>query len=412
MAETTLASTQLARQNTIKALLDASKDAIARRLPKHLSADRIIKVALTAINTNIKLLSCTRESLTLSIMRAAELGLEPGGLLGEGYLVPYNCKVKGENGQERWEMQCQFIPGYRGLIVLARRSGEIANIFAEAVYKGDKFEVELGLNPKLSHVPDFDSESRDKDENITFTYAVARFKDESFQFVVLSRKQIEKLRARSKAATSGPWVTDYEEMAKKTAIRRLSKYLPLSVELAKALKYQEAAESGEFVTLDGVAELPVGDDGAEIDGLMDKLKIAAGDRKAMLESYKDNPAGLLNYLLKRAAPLAQPPTGQPQTLEAKTEPTQTTETKASTSPATEQASQAKTDAPQGQQSGEPPKRGRGRPKGSTKQQAQAPQAPPEHEEDGSEEEEPEPEPAVEDKPEPQQEVGKTGSFTF
>jgi recombination protein RecT len=305
--ELTIANKQHIQLNTLKSLLNASRDAIASRLPVHLNADRMIKVALTAINKDSKLLLCTRESITLSVMQAAELGLEPGGSLGEGYMVPYNCKVKDERGQERWEMQAKFIPGYRGLIVLARRSGEIANIFAEAVYKGDKFDVELGLNPKLVHVPDYDSDMRDDVKNMTFTYAVAKFKDGSYQFVVLSRKQIEKLRARSKAATFGPWVTDFEEMAKKTGIRRLAKYLPLSVELAKALELQGAAESGDFVVMDGggTPEFQLGEETPEIEKLMDKLGLSEENRKNIRESYKNNPAALLDYLLKKTAPLIQ-----------------------------------------------------------------------------------------------------------
>lgn len=251
-------STHLAVMNTFKALLDASKGAIASRVPRHLSADRILKVALTSINKSPKLLECTQSSVMAAVMQAAELGLEPGGALGEGYLVPYNNKVKGPGGVERWEHQCQFIPGYRGLIALARRSGEISTFYAEAVYAGDKFKVELGLDPKLEHTPDYDSEQRDDPKNITFTYSVARFKDGSFQFAVLSRKEIERIRKRSKAAESGPWVTDFEEMAKKTSVRRLSKSLPLSVEMAKALELQAAAEAGDFTMLDGAFELETG----------------------------------------------------------------------------------------------------------------------------------------------------------
>lgn len=233
-------ATRTAQQlNTVKAMLKQSESAIASRLPKHLTPDRITKVALTAINKTPKLLDCTKESLLMSIMQAAELGLEPGSALGEGYLVPYGA-------------QCQFIPGYRGLIALARRSGEIANIYAEAVYEGDTFEVELGLDPKLVHKPDWDNPNRDDVQKLTFVYAVARFKDGTYQFVVMSRRQVEGIHRRSKAGNSGPWVTDYEEMAKKTAIRRLAKTLPLSVEMAKACQLQAAAESGDFagITLD------------------------------------------------------------------------------------------------------------------------------------------------------------------
>ena len=350
MAEGAIVNTQLVRFNTLRSLLDQSKEKIQGRLPVHLNADRMIKVALTALNKDTKLLTCTRESVLLSVMQAAELGLEPGGSLGEGYLVPYNCKVKDEKGNERWEMQAKFIPGYRGLIVLARRSGEISNIYAEAVYKGDKIEIELGLNPKLLHVPDFDSDERDKETNLTFTYAVAKFKDGSFQFVVLSRKQIEKLKARSKAANSGPWVTDYEEMAKKTAIRRLSKHLPLSVELAKALEIQGAAESGDFVVLDGAAEFELGAGAApDPEALMDKLGWSEADRKTIRKSYDNNPAGLLDYLLKKTAPLTQTVTLAGTTQETK-------QAEASTA-STQQASQTQT----AQQTAGPQKAGRGRP---------------------------------------------------
>ena len=311
-------STQLVAMNTVKALLEASKSAVASRLPRHLTADRILKVALTSINKSPKLMDCSRESLLSAIMQAAELGLEPGGALGEGYLVPYNNKVKLPGGGEQWVMQCQFIPGYRGLIALARRSGDISNLYAEAVFDGDKFEVELGLEPKLMHKPDYDNEKRDDPKNLTFTYAVARFKDNSFQFVVLSRKQIERLRQRSKAADSGPWVTDFEEMAKKTAVRRLSKYLPLSVELAKALELQAGAEAGDFTTIEGTAfEL---DTGAETKALVDGAStktdavkaVVTGKAKAAAAAKAGKAAPQQEEQAAQKAPEDAPTTTQPE----------------------------------------------------------------------------------------------------
>lgn len=240
---------QLAALNSVKALVEASKGAIASRLPKHLTADRIIKVALTAVNKNPDLLKCTRESLILSIMQAAELGLEPGGALGEGYLIPYNNRVKTDGG-DTWVKQCQFIPGYRGLIALARRSGQIVSIEAHVVHEKDSFDCTLGLEPKLEHTPAWE----DADPGpLKFVYAVAKLKDGGVQFDVMSRAAIEGIRQRSKSKDSGPWKTDYEEMARKTVIRRLFKYLPVSVELAQALELQANSESGEFTatTIDG-----------------------------------------------------------------------------------------------------------------------------------------------------------------
>jgi recombination protein RecT len=215
---------------SVAQMLERNKQAIAARLPRHVAPDRIIKVALTAITKTPKLMECTRQSLILAILQAAELGLEPGGSLGEGWLIPYKDT-------------CQFIPGYRGLISLARRSGQIISIEAHVVHEADAFHFALGLEPVLNHVPDLEEEDSGK---ITHAYAIARLVGGGVQFEVMSKNQIDKIRARSRAANNGPWVTDYEEMARKTTIRRLAKYLPLSVELARALDLQAATESGDF----------------------------------------------------------------------------------------------------------------------------------------------------------------------
>lgn len=220
--------------NSVKTLLDKSKSAIASRLPKHVTADRLMKVALTAINKTPALLGCTQDSLLMSIMQAAELGLEPGGALGEGYLVPYG-------------KTCQFIPGYRGLISLARRSGQIISLEAHVVHMEDAFTFELGLESKLVHVPNLE---KDDAGPLRFVYAVAKLQGGGVQFEVMSRAQVEAIRKRSKAGSNGPWVSDYEEMARKTVVRRLFKYLPVSVELAQALELQAGAEMGDFTTID------------------------------------------------------------------------------------------------------------------------------------------------------------------
>ena len=243
----------------LKGALEKQLPAIRSIAAKHLNPERMLKVALSATSRNKLLLSCTIPSIVKSVMMASELGLEAGSALGEAYLVPYKNNQTGE-------YEAQLIPGYRGLISLARRSGEVANIFAEAVYPGDRFEVELGLEPKLVHVPKWDSDERDNSSNITFAYAVAKFKDLSYQFVVMSRKQLDSIRNRSKARDNGPWVTDYEEMCKKTTIRRLSKYLPLSVEMARAIDLQVASESGDFEAID-IGDEIIADPKPEVSGV-------------------------------------------------------------------------------------------------------------------------------------------------
>ena len=212
--------------------LQRKKPAIANRLPDHLRGreSRMVQIAIAAAVKNPAILRCNPETVMTSIMQAAELGLEPGGALGEGYLVPYGAT-------------CQFIPGYRGLISLARRSGQIVSIEAHLVYEKDDFDFEHGLDSYLKHKPYMGDEDRGA---IRAVYAIAKLKGGGKQYEVMTKGDIEAIRKRSKSSSNGPWSTDYGEMARKTVIRRLFKYLPVSVEMARALEIQAGAESGEF----------------------------------------------------------------------------------------------------------------------------------------------------------------------
>jgi recombination protein RecT len=227
-----------AQSNTIAGLLTRPdvKEQIKLALPQHgLTADRLARIALTEVRKNPKLAQCDQASFLGAIMQCAQLGLEPGSALGHAYLLPF------ENRQKRIT-EVQFIVGYRGMIDLARRSGQILSLEARAVYEADEFHVELGLNPDLRHVPAWDVEDRGE---LQFVYAVAKLKDGGTQFDVMSRADIDRIRKRSKASTSGPWVTDYEAMAKKTIIRQLFKYLPVSIELATAVDLDQQADKGQ-----------------------------------------------------------------------------------------------------------------------------------------------------------------------
>jgi len=166
-------------------------------------------VALTEIRRNPYLARCDQASLLGAIMLCAQLGLEPGGPLGHVYLVPFENKKTGRQ-------EVQFILGYRGMIELARRSGQIQSIEARAVYEGDRFDVKFGMDSDLSHVPDFENPNRTQPDKLRFVYAVAKLKDGGVQFEVMSRREIEAVRAQSKAGSSGPWQTHYEVMALKT----------------------------------------------------------------------------------------------------------------------------------------------------------------------------------------------------
>jgi recombination protein RecT len=227
------------RAESIAALLSDPRirQQIATALPRHLTADRLARVALTEIRRNPYLARCDQSSVVGAIMLCAQLGLEPGGPLGHAYLVPFDNRKTGR-------VEAQFILGYRGMIELARRSGQIQTIEARAVYEGDQFEVRFGLDSTLTHVPDFENPSRALPEKLRFVYAVAKLRDGGVQFEVMSRREIEAVRAQSRAGTTGPWQTHYEAMALKTVIRRLFKFLPVSVELARAIEEDERAELG------------------------------------------------------------------------------------------------------------------------------------------------------------------------
>jgi recombination protein RecT len=225
------------QSNTIAGLLTRPdvKDQLRLALPQHMTADRLARIALTEVRKNPKLAQCDQASFLGAIMQCAQLGLEPGGALGHAYLLPF------ENRQKRIT-EVQFIVGYRGMIDLARRSGQILSLEARAVYKADEFHVELGLNPDLRHVPAWEVEDRGE---LQFVYAVAKLKDGGTQFDVMSRADVERIRKRSKASNGGPWTTDYEAMAKKTVIRQLFKYLPVSIELATAVDLDQQADRGQ-----------------------------------------------------------------------------------------------------------------------------------------------------------------------
>lgn len=210
-------------------LLERNKGAIRLSLPKAMDEDRFARLLLTAANTNPTLFDCDPRSFLAAGVAAAQLGLEPNDQRGLCYLVPFRDKRRGRI--------VQLIIGYRGMMDLARRSGMVSTINAFPVFSGDDFSYSLGLFPTLHHVPG------DHDENpseLTHVYAVAKVNGDP-QFVVLTRRQIERVMAQSQGASSefSPWRTNFVEMAQKTAIRRLCKFLPQTVEMAEALDREE-----------------------------------------------------------------------------------------------------------------------------------------------------------------------------
>lgn len=227
------------RSDTVRAKIGA----VAASMIK---PEKLVSASLNAINNNPTLLKCDRLTVLAAIMQAARLGLEcDGGVLGQGYLVPFYS-----NAKQRYE--CQFIPGYRGLIKLARNSGDVADVRAECVYEGDTFRMSLGLKQDITHEP---GEHFGDDAKLEKVYAVARFRDGELKFVVLNRRQVEKRRAMSQSKDKqgnlvGPWKDWQSEMWKKTAVRQLSKMLPLSVEMQSQIESCDVAETGGAFDVD------------------------------------------------------------------------------------------------------------------------------------------------------------------
>lgn len=230
---------------TVIGFLKAKQDEFAKVIPKHMSADRMMRLALSAINTTPHLDECTIQSVAVSLMACSALGLEPNTPLGHAYLIPYNCKVK-KNGQWTKEYRCQLIVGYKGYIELFYRSGVVASAMAYPVFDCDEFDWSLGLNPSLNHKPGRDP-NRFNPQRLTHVYPVIRLKDGVDPiWDVLDRQQIESRRKRSKAANDGPWITDYIPMSLKTGIRAIQKWVPFSVDRVAAASQAEALiESGD-----------------------------------------------------------------------------------------------------------------------------------------------------------------------
>ena len=207
---------------------------MARALPRHLTPERMARVCLTALRTTPKLIECTPQSFAACLMTLAQLGLEPNTPLGQAYLIPRNSRKKNC-------VECTTIIGYQGYLDLARRSGLVTSTYAHVVRDGDSFRFTLGLEPTIEHVP---SAAADREERrITHVYGVARLRDGDPVFVVLSIAQVEARRRRSSSREDGPWVTDYEAMVLKTAIRALWRWMPKSAEMVRADDVERVAET-------------------------------------------------------------------------------------------------------------------------------------------------------------------------
>ena len=219
----------------LKSLIAKMAPQIARAVPKHIDPERMARIATTAISTTPDLAECSVPSFLGSLLTSAQLGLEPNTPLGHCYLIPrWNKHTRSK--------EATFLLGYQGMIELVRRSGQVRSLYAHAVFEGDEFQFAYGLDPELKHVPCGETDPG----KILAVYAVAHLGEGGHdrQFIVLQRRQIDAARARGGDRKFSPWVSDYQAMAEKTAIRRLFKYLPKTAELARAIDLDVRAETG------------------------------------------------------------------------------------------------------------------------------------------------------------------------
>lgn len=236
MANTTIQKAAAARapenvgKATMQQYIKQMEGEIKKALPSVITPERFTRIVLSALSTNPKLAETTPQSFLGAMMTAAQLGLEPNTPLGQAYLIPF---------RNHGTLECQFQLGYKGLIDLAYRSGEVSVIQAQVVYENDEFSYSFGLEPSLKHVPA--THDRGKPRHV---YAVFRTKDGGYGFEVMSMADVQAhARKYSKAYSNGPWQTNFEEMAKKTVLKKVLKYAPLKSDFVRGVAQDETVKT-------------------------------------------------------------------------------------------------------------------------------------------------------------------------
>lgn len=227
----------------VAAALSASSQALLSLLPDEAAVRRFQRVTLQAIEKSPAVAECTPDSIIAAVMEAASYGLEPTGGVGGAHLVPRSKKVSRKGEPDRWEKRAQLVIDYRGAVQLVtrrRRDGSpsaVLAVSAEAVKEGDEFAYAKGTSPSIEHTPSL-SPTRSASAT-THVYAVAEMREGVPQFVVMDHAEVEAIRQREKADAFSPWSTDWDEMAKKTAVKRLVKLLPVEPDVRAILSRED-----------------------------------------------------------------------------------------------------------------------------------------------------------------------------
>ncbi len=246
---------KITKSMSIADMIKTLEPEIKKALPSVITPERFTRMALSALNTTPKLAECTQMSFLAALMNAAQLGLEPNTPLGQAYLIPYNNKGT---------MECQFQIGYKGIIDLVYRNEQVQTIQAQCVYSGDEFEYELGLNAKLKHKPAL----KNRGEMI-LAYALFKLENGGYAFDIMSKEDIDTLALKySKGFSSAysPWKTNYEEMAKKTVIRKVLKYAPLKTDFLRAMETDESIKTEIAVDMTEIKSEQIDADYKEVSG--------------------------------------------------------------------------------------------------------------------------------------------------
>lgn len=219
----------------IKEELEKREHDLLAVLPPGMDPKRFARVSLLAVAKNPDLLSCTPGSIIRSVIEAAEVGLEPTGMLNRAWLVPFKNEDSGKK-------EAQLMIGYQGYADLMRDGDSRRRVVAEVVYEGDHFKVIKGTEePRIEHEPAFQTEDPAK---ITYAYAIIFYPDGTNQFEVMTRQQVELIRAKSRQRNGPTWTQNWAQMARKTALRRLSNYTPLTARAIEAIARDDEREFG------------------------------------------------------------------------------------------------------------------------------------------------------------------------
>lgn len=282
---------KMTNRQAFEAMLTKQMESISQVAARHISASRLIATAVGAAMRNPLLFKCEAVTVVRCLLQAAEIGLEVGAL-NEAYLVPFR-------NSKRNCYECQLMIDYRGYLKLCWQSGQIASIDASVVYHEDAFLYKKGTNVEIDFQPNIDVDLPDRfwpdDQDpsvpnrwshVRCVYAAAKMVSGGTVGIVLTRSQVERYRARSKAKDSNFWVNDWEPMAVKTALKRLQNFLPKSAQVAKAVAVDNAAEFGELQPL--AFDIPEANFEAEDEG---EGTVNGGGMEAAKQSLKQKAAG-------------------------------------------------------------------------------------------------------------------------